>query len=206
MSKAILRGVEITFIIRKEQEHRNPEDKKRFDEDIKWFLENNIQVLEVSRLHVKIYLNEEKILVSSMNVLRSSVDDSLEFAMIVSREADKKMFREYVEALIPKPNPVQSSRSIGSAISNFGAKAASAPTPDSVKLQTRIGHCIRCGGEITFNLHKPYCIDDSRQWKTKDSHDYKHPEAYCHACGKRAEAIAFTTPRCSDCYRKSRSL
>jgi len=96
MSKAILRGVEITFIIRKEQEHRNPEDKKRFDEDMKWFRDNSVQLLEVSRLHVKIYLNEEKILVSSMNVLRSSIDDSMEFAMIVNREADKKMFREYV--------------------------------------------------------------------------------------------------------------
>lgn len=103
IAKAVEKGVEVTFIIREKQNHRTQEEERRFNEDTKWLKDHNVKLIPFANLHAKIYLNESKVLISSMNVHRTSVEDSKEFAMIVSSEPNKQMLRAYVSELIPKP-------------------------------------------------------------------------------------------------------
>ena len=144
MLDALERKVDITFFIREGENLRRPED-------LRW-LRANVKVYEVPNLHAKIYLNERTVLVSSMNILRSSINDSKEFAMIVKSEVQKKIFRDYVSGLIPKFSTTKSSHSIGNYVSGLIAKATETQTSHSIERQTsEAGTCIRGGEKIPFN-------------------------------------------------------
>jgi|GEM_PF-5388754 len=149
----IERRVDITFFIRKDHNQPKPHD-------LQWLLENGVKVHEVPNLHAKIYLNETTVLVSSMNILRSSINDSKEFAMIVNNELHKKMFRDYVSALIPKFSTTQASHSIGNYVSGLIAKATESQTsPRSDRQISNTGTCAQCGRKIPFNKERPLCLD-----------------------------------------------
>jgi phosphatidylserine/phosphatidylglycerophosphate/cardiolipin synthase-like enzyme len=94
-ARGLARGVDITFLIREDATPRRPED-------LEWFRANRIKVYLVPNLHAKIYLNEKRVIVSSMNIHRTSIIDSKDFAMVVKNEGVAKMFREYVSRLVGK--------------------------------------------------------------------------------------------------------
>lgn len=65
------------------------------------------------------------------------------------------------------------------------------------------GACIRCGIQIPFDIHKPFCISCFTEWiKVKK---YTYAEKQCHACGQPAET-SMARPFCFDCYKKVRKL
>src|SRR5205809_4900886 len=95
---AINRRVGVSFIVR--------EDEKFQPEDLEWLHQHHVRVIKVPNLHAKIYLNETTVLLlSSMNITRTSTMDSRDFAMIVKSEDDAKMFRQYVSRLVEKFGP-----------------------------------------------------------------------------------------------------
>ena len=194
MRNAVERNVSITFFIREDLNARKLED-------LKWLRDNKVKVHSVPNLHAKIYLNENTVLFSSMNILRSSINDSKEFAMIVKSENDKKLLRDYVSGLTPKFSTTQSSNSIGNYVSGLIAKAIVTQSSHSIEDHTsQVGICIRCGDKIRFNTDKPLCPDCYRQWATYENEDY--PEKYCHSCGKVAKTT-IDKPRCPACWKKS---
>jgi phosphatidylserine/phosphatidylglycerophosphate/cardiolipin synthase-like enzyme len=193
LREAVERGINVTFFVRVDQHTREPED-------VQWLQDNKIKVHPVQNLHAKIYLNERTVLISSMNILRSSIMDSKEFAMIVMNEADKKMFRDYVSGLIPK-STAQSSHSVGNYVSGLIAKATAAQSSRPTERQTlQTATCIRCGDNIRFNTDKPLCADCYKEWAKYKKEDY--PEKYCHSCGKLAKTT-FEKPECLVCWKKS---
>jgi ribosomal protein S14 len=65
------------------------------------------------------------------------------------------------------------------------------------------GVCIRCGTQIPFDMHKPFCKSCFARWiKVKN---YTHAEKHCHTCGQPAET-SMARPFCFDCYKKVRKL
>ena len=65
------------------------------------------------------------------------------------------------------------------------------------------GVCIRCGTQIPFDTHKPFCISCFTEWvKIKK---YTYTEKQCHACGKTAET-SMARPFCLDCYKKVQKI
>jgi len=192
MRVALARGVDITFLIREDATPRRPED-------LEWFRANRIKVYLVPNLHAKIYLNEKRVIVSSMNIHRTSIIDSKDFAMVVKNEDVAKMFREYVSSLIGKAAIPKASRPIRDYVSGLVEKAAM--TPHSFERQTsEDGYCIRSRDKIPFNTGKPLCADCFRQWNKYQDEDYE--EKYCHSCGKSTKT-SFAKPLCMACWKKS---
>lgn len=63
------------------------------------------------------------------------------------------------------------------------------------------GYCIRCGDEIEFNPHVPYCKKCYIIWKKYE--DANYPEKYCHDCGK-GNRTTKSKPVCYKCYKESK--
>lgn len=191
---AIARKVDVTFLIREGETPRRPED-------LEWLHASKVKVYLVPNLHAKIYFNEKTVLVSSMNVHRTSIIDSKDFAMIIKNEDDAKAFREYVAHLIGKATVAQTSHPIRDYVSGLVEKASKTQSSRSSEHQTlEYGYCIRSRDKIRFNTEKPLCADCYREWTKYEKEDY--PEKYCHSCGKSAKTT-FAKPLCMACWKKS---
>ena len=102
IDKTLARGVDVKFVIRTDTAAKN---RKAVD----WLINRKVKVYEIDWLHAKIYLNEKTVLISSMNITRSSTSNARDFVMIVRNEVDEDKIRTYVLELIrtAKPLPIE---------------------------------------------------------------------------------------------------
>lgn len=163
ISKAVERDVDVTFVIREEQNHRQQEDLRRFNDDMKWLREHEVNLYQIPNLHAKIYLNEHSILVSSMNTQRTSKDDSKEFAMLVRNDVDGEMIRTYVSEFLPKTQS-QSGHCIrcGTEIP-YDTEKPFCPQDwrawnkyHNYKYEEK--YCLSCGKKAKTTINKPLCV------------------------------------------------
>ena len=190
---AIARNVDVTFLIRQD----NAAHKL---EDLEWLHANKIKVYLIPNLHAKIYISERSVLVSSMNIHRTSIIDSKDFALIIKGVEDSKSFRDYVSRLIGKGVRIQASQPLRGQVSRFPAKVDMAPISDMGDRQNfEYGYCIRSGDKIRFNIEKPLCADCFRLWNKYQDEDFA--EKYCHSCGKSVETT-FAKPLCRVCWKR----
>lgn len=110
---------------------------------------NDVKIQSVERLHSKIFLNEQKIIVTSMNLLRSSSEASLEVAIVITNPSEQEILRDYV------------SKSLGSIASPIPNNFTwTIPSGTSVAL----GHCIRCGRNLLLDHYHPLCDGCYAEW------------------------------------------
>lgn len=194
MREAISRKVDIKFLIREDATPHRPED-------LEWLHANKVKVYLVPNLHAKIYLNEKRILISSMNMHRTSIIDSKDFAMIVKNDDGAKKFREYVSRLIKKATITQTPHLVRNQVSGRIERTSTVRSSRSFENRTsEDGYCIRSRDKIRLNTEKPLCADCFRQWNRYQNEDYI--EKYCHSCGKNAETT-FAKPLCLTCWKNS---
>ncbi|HZT36036.1 MAG TPA: hypothetical protein VFA15_08950, partial [Nitrososphaera sp.] len=161
---------------------------------------NNVKVYLIPNLHAKIYLNEKSVLVSSMNLHRTSIIDSKDFAIAIGNNAEALKFREYVVRLMGKGTRLQSQMSIRNQISRISDKAGKIlPGRSLIPRDNGVGFCVRSRHKIGFNPEKPLCPDCYREWSKYENEEYE--ENYCHSCGNEAETT-FSKPLCRPCWKK----
>ena len=197
------RGVILRVIVR-----RDPDGTfggRNGKESISRLAELGAQLRAVPDLHAKIYLSESAVVVSSMNLLRSSWSNSMEFGAEISGPMAEDV-RSYVRKLA----------TLGTDVAAPAAPAATAPTkrqaanknpvaekrrPYRAKTKKRApdGHCIRCGTDIDYDPLHPLCPDHYGVWARFKNDEYA--EEYCHACGKKHKAT-YAKPLCLACYRR----
>jgi phosphatidylserine/phosphatidylglycerophosphate/cardiolipin synthase-like enzyme len=196
---AVKKGVQVTVIVRsKDGAPENPGD-------IPWLLNNGIRVLAVESLHAKIYLNENRVFVTSMNLLESSMKGSLELGLAIQDKQAERQIRDYVNSTVmpqakqvrapqiePREQPV-----------NRPAQPEPRPRPTTTHAQstqqTAAGVCIRCGRPLYPNPDKPLCDDCYDKWAEYENEDYA--ERFCHICGRPWET-SYARPLCRDCFRR----
>ncbi len=126
-------------------------------EDVIWLLENGIEVSVVDSLHAKIYLNEDIVVVTSMNMTDYSTKNSLEIAFVLTdREASQRV-RDYVSnriATLAEPLNLQMQ------------SHSSAPrgTGSARSRQAVAGVCIRCSTAIPLDTERPLCNRCYASW------------------------------------------
>ena len=64
----------------------------------------------------------------------------------------------------------------------------------------RKGFCIRCGGQVPYDLERPYCRDCFDSWLEWENPSYI--EKYCLTCGNR-DRSSMLYPQCRSCFKKS---
>lgn len=184
---AIDKGVDVTFIVRSEP-------KVIESDSVAWLVGNKVKVLAVEYLHAKIYINESSVIVSSMNLLKSSAQNSKEIALSIRTEQEAGYIGNYVyNTLMRLATPV------GKAETENAGPALREPAKP--QLRGNVGVCIRCGRNLFLNPAKPLCDECYDMWAQWEDEDY--PEKVCHFCG-RPSNVSYGKPLCGECYRSLR--
>jgi len=163
-------------------------------------------------LHAKCFHNEKSMVITSLNLHEHSQQNNREMGILLSSEADLKVFKEALneaEFIVDRAKKDSTIKNLASRIMKEVKSVIDSPVENSsrgVKGTSRdkqTGYCIRCGKSIPYDLKSPYCSRCYRVWsKFKDSN---YEEEYCHKCGTPNEATTMKRPLCDSCYGKSRS-
>ena len=192
LTEAVAKAAETVRIVAVCREEQKAQESKHFQ----WLSSVGADVHLVSRLHAKIYYNESKAIITSMNLLKSSATDSKEIGFIISDTGMRDQIREYVQRDL-----IAHSQHLAPASKVAKPKPPAARPPQAEPTKTPDpGFCIRCTEEIPYNPEYPLCRKDFRTWNKYQDPNY--PERYCHLCGHERANISFTKPLCRSCHRK----
>ncbi|OAV71143.1 putative HKD family nuclease [Bacteroidales bacterium Barb6] len=144
-------------------------------------------------LHAKCYLNEKKMIISSMNLYEYSQKNNIEMGILIEKDIDEQIYDdawEDIESMLyhratdyedieasKGANKVKTEPSKPSAAKS-NASFVVPPQPNTFVP----GFCIRTGVPIPFNIEKPLSYDAYKQWNKYKDPDY--PEKYCHFSGE----------------------
>ena len=202
------------------------EDKERLKIDIRIvYGKSDLQVEETEwlqrlhgvrtsfckNLHAKCYLNENKALITSMNLYEFSQMNNHEMGILVHLTEDEKLFlqiQDEAKRLIRNSDEVrltvqkvarEGKGSYKPREENHNRK----PWEKQREKKNRFlgGYCIRCKDEIKLAPTAPLCSSCYRTWAIFENPEFK--ERYCHICGSDSETTK-NRPACTECYRKHR--
>lgn len=181
---ALVNRAKVRFIVRSDGG-----DKQM--ESIAWLLEHGVEVLAVDGLHAKIYMNENAIIVSSMNFYGYSTDNAMETGLMIVSAADARALRAYVSTKL---------MSFATPLSLAGSRATFAPQRQSkLAERTATGHCIRRGEDLRYDPARPLCDNCYEIWAEYGDENYS--EKFCHAYGQPAKVTKAQT-LCVKCRRQ----
>jgi hypothetical protein len=157
-------------------------------------------------LHAKCYLNEKKMIISSMNLYEFSQQNNKEMGILIERanEADSQVYEDawkdiesilnnatdfaYVEA--PKEGE------------KLRRESKSGSTSPASKL---LGYCIRTGVEIPFNVERPLSNEAYKSWSKFSDPEYS--EKYCHFSGEPSNGeTSFSRPIMKKNWKKAKEM
>jgi phosphatidylserine/phosphatidylglycerophosphate/cardiolipin synthase-like enzyme len=189
------KGVTIKIIYGKDQ--LQPSEKKLLA-SLK-----NIELYFFENLHAKCYFNENKMVITSMNMYEYSEKNNREMGVLIERTNDKALFEDAVNETL---SILKSSESVSIATEEI-KKPIHVPKPVPVQktnnflnlFRSSKAFCIRCEENIPFNPEKPYCPTCFSIWSQYENYDYI--ENVCHRCGLDTNT-SMVKPLCYDCYSR----
>lgn len=158
----------------------------------------SVELFYFENLHAKCYFNENKMVITSMNMYEFSEKNNREMGVLIDRIKDKDLFDK---AVSETHSILQSSEQIplrkaARQIQNDWTKTENGKSKSNYKKQVR-GYCIRCEGRINYDPGKPYCSDCFSIWAQFENYDYQ--ENVCHRCGEY-ELTTMAKPQCYNCF------
>jgi hypothetical protein len=207
------RNVEITLIYGKDE--LKPQEKQKLSE----LQLQHLSLYYHKNLHAKCYLNEDLMVITSMNMHEFSEKTNREMGVLVRKDLDNQIYNDAlkeVESIIDsseengkeaKSKPEKPATSVRQPKSQSSFVTAGKAVLDQVGAlavgfanSSVEGHCIRCGRGIDMDPERPYCPECYGKWATWKNPS--HTEQYCHCCGK-ADKSSMLYPLCRSCYQKS---
>ena len=158
----------------------------------------NVELFYFQNLHAKCYLNESKMVITSMNMYEFSEKTNREMGVLIDRNIDKDLFEKAVAetlSILQSAEPVQLKKSERQTMPQI-KPATNGFTKPKYQKQLR-GYCIRCETRIDYNPDKPYCPDCFSVWAQFENPDYL--ENVCHRCGEYGET-SMDKPQDKECY------
>lgn len=158
----------------------------------------NIELFFFQNLHAKCYFNENKMVITSMNMYEFSEKTNREMGVLIDRNTDKELFEKAVNetlSILQSAEPQPLKKSERQKIPEF-KPTTNGQTKPKYKAQIR-GYCIRCETRIEYNIEKPYCPDCFATWAQYENPEYS--ENVCHRCGEYEETC-MNKPLDRDCY------
>lgn len=175
------RGVRIHIVYGKEDLKQPERDKLR--------VLKNLTISYSEHLHAKCYVNEQAVIIGSMNLYDYSEFNNIELGVLLT-PADGEIFakaQQEVRRIVGSSVPEK-------LVSPVRGASSTARYPGRI----RPGNCVRCKAEIPYRPQSPLCEPCYRSWATWGNDHY--PEKYCHRCGQVAD-VAKARPLCYSCFR-----
>ena len=168
LNEAKSNGAKISVYYRLEERKlkKNATDIKFFTDEI------GAEMVYIERLHSKLYLNENNAVMSSMNMVAGSQNDSQEIGIWTDEDRLIRDFKHYSMDLSKRQMNL-----------DYVAEVKTPKTRES-KPKIAPGYCIRTGEEVPFNLKKPFTDKAFKSWNRFKNAEFK--EKYCHFSGEES--------------------
>lgn len=136
-------------------------------------------------LHAKCYLNDDKMVITSLNLYEFSMANNKEMGVLIDRNdpTDTQLFDEAYKE-VEYINQTSQRFDLNVPKTGFNNRSDNNKTKErktSNSTIEHIGYCIRTGVEIPFNIEKPMCKEAFKSWNKYGDPDY--PEKFCHFSG-----------------------
>lgn len=158
-------------------------------------------------LHAKCYVNDEKMIITSLNLYEFSMANNKEMGVIINRN-DSNDAELYDDAMKEVDYIIQTSQNFEFGSSKNQAEVKSSKNKKNKKDDTsssKKGFCIRTGIEIPFNVEKPFSLESYKIWNEYGDPDY--PEKYCHFSGEPSHGeTSFNKPILHKNWKKAKEL
>ena len=157
------------------------------------------------RLHAKYYANENVALLSSMNLYDYSINNNIEFGVMVEhslmggtsskieRQAKAYFDTVFSNAVTLFDRETEGTKNLIGQFKYTGSVTkvdkltqmygSAIKVVENQKVSRRTGYCIRTGVDIPFNVKRPYSDKSFKSWNRYRNHTY--PEKYCHFSGDK---------------------
>ncbi len=177
---------------------------------------NNLSLRFLKELHAKCFFNEERMVITSLNLHEYSQQHNREMGVLLRLKADQDIFREAqaeAEFIVNSAEEYKLRRPFLNGAAKMAKSLLDSAIKDEPKRpksrshshlpKSRLeGSCIRCKSSIPFNLGRPYCRNCASEWKAKGGNpDYRERDGKCHACGEPAPTKR-NNPLCRLCRDK----
>lgn len=196
LQDAARRSVRITIVFGKEELER--------DQELLLAGLAGARLYFMPNLHAKCYFNEDRMVITSMNMYEFSEKHNREMGVLL--EAGEAA---YAEALREVESIIAAAEARSVLSTPTHSKRTYHPTetvPERVSSRSHrhgTGACIRCQASIPRNPWRPLCGACYEVWSAFQNADYQ--ELWCHFCGRPAET-SVNRPLCWSCYRSASSL
>lgn len=163
-------------------------------DELDWIKElSNMRLYYNEFLHAKCYMNENKAIITSMNLYDYSQKNNVEMGILVDKNEDPDLYSEiYDEVMRVQRNSERTKINIEKITHKNDEEELADKEQDT-------GFCIRCKKKIDLDPKKPYCSDCYKTWNEYKNNDYK--EKHCHICGKEMDSSR-NKPVCYDCFKE----
>jgi phosphatidylserine/phosphatidylglycerophosphate/cardiolipin synthase-like enzyme len=140
-------------------------------------------------LHAKCYLNDTKMIITSLNLYQFSMVNNKEMGVLIDKSevGDSDLFDEALKEVdyikqTSKRFPFEVSKP---QVTKTFEKSPPPKSPDKKESSKPNGYCIRTGVSIPFNPEKPLSYDAYKSWSQFSDPNYA--EKYCHFSGEESK-------------------
>jgi phosphatidylserine/phosphatidylglycerophosphate/cardiolipin synthase-like enzyme len=127
---------------------------------------SNLEVYYCENLHAKVYANESRCIIGSMNFYEYSEINNIELGVLLTAKEDPEAFRD----------------ALRHCSEIFAEAKRTGNTQKRPKDTLPNGYCVRTGVKIPLNLDRPYCDEAHQIWSQYENRDFA--ENYCHFTGE----------------------
>ncbi|MEX2110731.1 MAG: phospholipase D family protein [Gemmatimonadaceae bacterium] len=196
LQDAARRSVRITIVFGKK-------DLEREQEDLLAAL-TGARLFFLPNLHAKCYFNEDRMVITSMNMYEFSEKHNREMGVLLEAgdPAYVEALRE-VHSIISASEPLSVAPAAPPRRRSYSQTETFPMRVSSRAYRRNSGVCIRCQASIRRDPARPLCAVCYEVWSAYQNADYQ--EQWCHFCG-RSEGTSVNRPLCRICYRSASSL
>lgn len=185
------RNVKVTIVYGKDE--LKPNEKNSMAEL------KNVELKFFQNLHAKCYLNETKMVITSMNMYEFSEKTNREMGVLIDSKDDKELFEKAiaeVKSILESAENVPLQKTERQL--NWKTTESKLSESKPKYLNNPRGFCIRCEDRIDLNPSRPYCNVCFSIWIQYENPDYI--ENVCHICGEYSDT-SMNRPLDYDCFK-----
>lgn len=163
-------------------------------------------------LHAKCYLNEKKMIITSMNLYEFSQQNIREMGILILREneSDKQVYDDAwkdIESILNNATDfayVEAPKDADESKMEMPKKTIQ-KVENKKSNDRKMGYCIRTGVDIPFNVEKPLSYQGYKLWSKKS--DSSFAEKFCHFSGEASNGeTSVSRPILKKNWKKAKEL
>jgi phosphatidylserine/phosphatidylglycerophosphate/cardiolipin synthase-like enzyme len=194
----------VTTVVFGKQE-LNP-DEMRFLQSLQF-----ISLRYNATLHAKCYVNDDKMIISSLNLYEFSMANNKEMGVLIDKNDpnDEAIYRDAsneIEFIIHTSQKFEFG--VESKLQTIKSSEKQTREPFKVAIEPRQkqnGYCIRTGDPIPFNIERPLSNKAFESWNRHKDENY--PEKFCHFSGEPSNGeTSFNKPILKKNWKKAKEL